>query len=534
MSGELLCLARPARIDGDSFMLDAEFRSARWTYHRLLDVEDEHQRFIDSTAEECAPGITRCGRLVARLRRRARRRERTTAGQWSPHPHPDLLARLMARLGELRAQRNADPDWKESLRWFDEPGDGAPKRGTARRRAGETEEQYAERCVTRRTKLTRREERRAALYTQRRIHWSSWNALVAAVDQARKAVLQARKAGLPADWHRPRWDDDNTLTFAPGCWRVLEQGSPWWTLELRLFDSWVPVKSKWGNWHTFDPKNIRRIQLTRRKSGRGWKYSLTASIAEVRPASKARLRGSGLVALDWGHREHGHPNEKAGMRVFTWLGADGESGEILLPAECRELANQIAETTSRVDAAFHARAKTLGLPRTLGRHGYRRQLGQLGVLSSEQAAWLAWETRYERRLDEMRARIVNLRRETYVQAIRDLRAKYDTFAIEAETPTSHRKRGVEQMEPHRKRANRELSARYLFVTFCEQYGATLVAVPSRNSTRECPDCGALTENGPELMIACPGCGRVRDKDLGACRVILRRAEQALATQAASA
>lgn len=533
MSESLLCMARPATVLANAAGLDIEFRAARWTYHRLLDIEDEHQVFVDRTAEECAPGIVRCGRLVARLHRRARRRERTTAGRWSPNPRPELLARLTRRLGELREQRNADPDWKEALRWFDLPDDDAPSRGGARRKAGETDEQFAERCANRRDRLTRREARRAALYEQRRVHWSTWNALLRSVDQARAAVLARRKEGLPAEWRRPRWDDPNTITGAPGCWRVVERGSPWWVLELRLLDGWVRFRAKLGNWHEFDESKIKRVQLTRRKSGRGWEHSVTLAVEGVRKRSSEGFALSGTVALDWGHREHGHPGAEAGLRVFAWRGDDGESGQILLPRECRELCDEIDATKSRIDSVWNARATTLGAGR-LNRHGYRREMLRRGVLTREESDWLAWETRYERRLESMRARLENLRRETYLQAVHALRQRYAQFAIEDETTTSHRRRATEKMESRRKRSNRELSARYEFLQICERLGAELIPVPARNSTRECPDCGALAENGPEIVIVCVGCGRARDKDYGACRVILKRANEALAKQRASA
>lgn len=527
MSESLLCMARPATVLANAAGLDIEFRDARWTYHRLLDIEDEHQVLVDRTAEECAPGIVRCGRLVARLHRRARRRERTTAGRWSPNPRPELLARLTRRLGELREQRNADPDWKEALRWFDLPDDDAPSRGGARRKAGETDEQFAERCANRRDRLTRREARRAALYEQRRVHWSTWNALLHAVDQARAAVLKRRKAGMPAEWRRPRWDDPSTITAEPGCWRIIERGSPWWILDLRLLEGWVRLRAKLGNWHAFDERNIRRVQLTRRKSGRAWTYSLTASISGVTKRVSEGFAPAGLVALDWGHREHGHSTAANGMRVFTWLGADGASGEILLPAECRALLDAIDATKARMDQCWNARCATLG-DRQRGRYGYRQEILRRGVLTNEEANWLTWETRYERRLESMRARLENLRRETYLQAVHALRQRYAQFAIEDETTTSHRRRATEKMESRRKRSNRELSARYAFVQLCEQSGAELIPVPARNSTRECPDCGALAENGPEIVIVCVGCGRARDKDHGACRVILSRAREALA------
>ncbi len=529
----VLCASRPAKIIAGDIELDAEFRNARWTHHRLLDIEDEHQTFVDRTAEECAPGIVRCGRLVAKLRKRVKRRERTRPGQWSPDPRPELAAVLGKRLAELREQRNADEDWKEALRWFDLPEDDAPERGAARRKSSETDEEYAARCASRRTKLTRREQRQAALYETRKIHWSTWNALVRTVAQARAAVLKLRKAGLPAEWRRRRWDDDNTITAEPGCWRIVELGKPWCTLQLRLLNGWVTFRAKLGNWHEFDPKNIKRIQLTRRKSGRSWVYSVTAAVVRVSKGDRG-FATSGLVALDWGHREHGHPSATEGIRVFAWMGDDGEKGEILLPRECRDLADKIDSTKARMDLTWNARAATLGIPKSMGRHGYQRELTRRGVLTEEEAAWIAWETRYERRLSSMRDRIENLRRETYLKSVQMLRRRYAIFALESETTKSHRRRAIEEMEPRRMRSNRELSARYAFTEICERFGATPLLVPSRNSTRECPDCGILSDNGPDLIIVCAGCGRARDKDFGACRVILRRAQEALANQRASA
>src|SRR5262245_6465276 len=234
-----LTMNRPALVESDEQRLDAEFRSARWLYHRLLDFEDLHQKELDRAAEAAAPGIVRVGRILARLSRRARRRERTTEGQWSPDPRPGLAERLRSTLAELRAARNADPRWGEACAWADTPADDAPARGGIRRKSGETDEDFAWRSAKRRDRLTRREAYRAELYAGRRIYWGTWNALLRSVDQARKSVLQRRKQGLPAEWRRPRWSDDGTLTADSG-FRVVDREGLWWTIEMRLgiTDEW--------------------------------------------------------------------------------------------------------------------------------------------------------------------------------------------------------------------------------------------------------------------------------------------------------
>lgn len=46
----MLTMCRPARVLSCEIRLDAEYRSARWIHHRLLDFEDEHQRVLDAAA----------------------------------------------------------------------------------------------------------------------------------------------------------------------------------------------------------------------------------------------------------------------------------------------------------------------------------------------------------------------------------------------------------------------------------------------------------------------------------------------------
>lgn len=525
------CMSRPAVILDGAAELAAEFSAARWTHHRLLDFEDHHQRLLDEVAEQCAPGIRRVARLIAILWRRQRRAERASAGSWKPRERANLMAALRSRLAELRKQRDADPRWREALLWADGVDPDAPERGKPRRKAGETAEEFAERCSKRRTRLTRREAHRAALYAERRVYWGTWNALIASVDAARKAVIQQRKSGVPASWKRPRWDDPCTISADAGGFRIVERGRPWWVVEMRLLEGWVRFRAKLGNWHELpETATLKQCKLTRRKNGRGWEYSVSIAVDGM-PDASAQFATRGTVALDWGHREHGHDHEREGMRVFAWVGDDGRSGEILLPRECRELLDQLHATQARIDQTFDARRRALNLPER-NRHSYRSRLMRSGVRTEEEARWLAWETRYERRLMRIRKRIQNLRRETYLQAARELRRHYRCFAVEDEKIAGRsglRRQAQEAMEFRRKRQNRELSARYEFVQMLERLGGEQITVSARNTTRECPDCGELAENTPDLLVACPACGVVRDKDFGAARVILRRAQEALAS-----
>lgn len=569
-----MTLSRPAKIISSERRLDADFRAARWAHHRLLDFEDAHQRVLDEAAEQAAPGIVRVGRILARLARRAKRAAHTPEGAWAPKPRPELAATLRKRLESLRKRRNADPRWKAALAWADEEV-GKPKvvrrrlakdPSKVKRRKTETDEAFAKRfeLLTNdetdehyRQKLenpprdTRRDVYRKQIYKKRRCHHGTWNAVIKSVDQARRAVLKRRSEGLPAEWHRPKFRHPTTLAAdmkvnkngSTSGFRIVSKGSPrpgwngdWWTVEMQIGTGerkeaeWVRILVKCSSWHDFDESQIKTAKLTRRRSGERWSYTLSLTVEDAQK-KETEWATSGLVAFDWGHREHGHDSAAEGLRAFVWCGDDDQEGEVLVPRACREAADQIDAMKSRVDATFARRKATMKLP-DRNRHGYRRRLMSSGVRTKEESKWLQWEMRYERRIMRRRKRIENLRREMYLQVVRDLRQKYARFAFEKERSEDIRQLQKEEERRRRIRSNRDLVTRYEFVSLCERFGAAITTVSARNTTRECPECGHLDENGPELLIVCSKCGVARDKDRGAARIILRRAQEALVNRAA--
>jgi hypothetical protein len=376
---------------------------------------------------------------------------------------------------------------------------------------------------------------RKSLYADSRVYWGTWNSLLDRVDTARKAVLKRRRDGLPAEWRRPRWNESNTIATADGGVRIVERGPIWWTIEIRIGtgDEWARFRAKGTNWHKLPAgAKIVGCELTRRRDGERWRYSVSLTFDGIGKPSDC-FATARTVAFDWGHREHGHDRAREGIRAFVWTGDDGRSGEVLIPAECREALDEIDTIKSRIDTAFDARKASRRLPEK-NRHVYRGRLMRSGVRTAEEADWLRWEMRYERRIAKRRKRIQNLRKETYLQAVRELRKSYAKFSFEDESVHSIRRKQTDEQMPRRKRSNRDLAARYEFVAICERFGAEIIPVTSRDTTRECPTCGKVGENGPELLTACSGCGTVRDKDFGAARVILGRAQQPLANQDASA
>jgi len=527
-----------------------------------LDFEDEHQRVLDTVAEQIAPGVVRIGQILARLNGRARRAERSSKGVWCPNPHPDLAERLKARLQELRKVRDADPRWKAATKWPDEEI-GEPKQ-VRRRRAkpaskiqrrkseseeafrkrfelltqDESDEHYAQKLANAR-RDSRRDVHRKKLYAERRIYWGTWNSLCERVDAARQAVLKRRKQGLPAEWRRPRWDQSNTIAAPAAGFRIVEQGPLWWTAEMRLGTGdgneaeWVRFRFKGGNWHKLGPEaKLVACELTRRRDGMRWNYSVSITVDGVTKAS-APAATTRCVAFDWGHREHGHDRAREGIRAFVWVGDDGRSGEVLIPRECREAQDEIDALKSRVDTAFLARKQSLELLDHT-RYSYRRRLTRSGCCTREESAWLRWEQRYERRIQKRRKRIDNLREETYLRTVQELRSHYAFFGFEDESGQGLRRKQADDQMARRKRANRDLATRFEFVSLCERFGAEVVTVPARNTTRECPSCGHVGENGPELVTVCQACGTARDKDFGAAMVILKRMQQALANRDAAA
>lgn len=555
----MLTMHRPAILESDPGILGEEFYQARRMHHKLLDFELMHEEHLREVAEQIAPGIWRIGRILCRLSRFARRARKTPEGSWAPNPRPELAAKLRAQQLELRAKRNDDPRWHAALKWADEQV-GEPIKPRKRlgkpvekikRRKNESQEAYDKRVallsqdetdehfaakLAKAPRDTRRGQYRKALYAskERTIYWGTWNGLLKSVDQARADILKRRKQGLPADWRRPRWSDPGTLYADAGGFRIAERGPKWWVVELRvgLDDEWVRFRAKFGTWHKIpEHAKLTSLKLTRRRDGSRWTYSVSVTVDMDKPLEEFATRN--VVSFDWGHREHGHETDEDGMRSFVWQGDDGRRGEVLVPVESREMLDKANQLKGKLDERYLARKEALGLEKK-SRYSYRQQLTGLGVRTEEESAWLRWEMRYERQIMRCRKRAYNLRDEVYVQTVRKLRKQYGYFVFEDEKNWSLKQLQKDEQMERRKRSNRDLSARYDFVQLCERFGATTVLVSARNTTRECPDCGNLDENGPELLLACSGCGRVRDKDYGAARVILRRGQEALAKRAQSA
>lgn len=503
MNQTIKVLNRPARLK-TTFALDSEFRAANWVQNRLLDFEFEHQEILDAVC----PELQRVGKLLARLKRRKRWRERASEGSWAPQDRPELKAYLEDRMKVLKAERNASPRWKTALNW---PRDKAGEK-TIRHKSGETEEAFKVRQM--KAFRTRREVHALEIYRQRRCHWGTFNARKDAVNQAVKKVLSERKKGLHAELRRPRFRDDSTLTIqaSNSGFEILNRQGRVWTMRMRLHEGWVTFKSKMGNHHKWpEDADVRVVELTRKWIGNEWRYSVSITVrASWEPTT---VCGNAVLGIDTGHRQL----PSGDVRAWVWYGQDGKRGEVVIPARCVEFLNKANELQAEADKKF----LELGVP-FRNRHSYRKYLWRLGVRTIEQVEWMGWENQQERRISVRRRKARNIRNEIYLAEIRRLRALYGWVAIDV-VGQSVRKLQIDRQTRRLVRRNRELVAAYTVKALCDRYGMVVLPATTRNSSKECPQCGHLCEKDAKLEVYCPACETVRDQDYGAAYVMMKRA-----------
>lgn len=516
-------LKRPALVE-ESEALDREYRAARWVYNRLLDFELEHQRILDAVS----PKLARVGRLIARLNRRDRWRERASEGSWAPRERAELRSTLIALRDQLRKKRNADPKWKVALNWpREKAGD---KR--CRRKRGESDEDFDAR--NKKAFRTRREMHALEVYADSRCYWATFNAQKRSVEQALKTVLKARTAGMPAQLRRPKRRDPGRLTVSLNGHQIgfviLDQGqvvdpdrpfvdqkaSPWWTMSLRLKSGFVKFRAKIGNCQDMPAdSSIKVVELCRRREGHLWKYHVCITVEGSWP-EQAR-EASQVVGIDTGHRYL----DDGSIRAWVWYGSDGERGDVVLPPKCRTHLEKAQEIQAGLDQRFNAIETA-----HRSRYAYRAHLLRLGVRTEEQQAWLVFETRREIDIRAHKRKVRDIRSRVYGEAIRQLRKRYRACGIDVNGKSVQRLEQEEQ-KPRKSRQNRDMVAAYELKVLCERYGIADLGVTSRKSTRECPGCSKEREISKDLVIWCPECDLSCDQDFGAAYVMMCRAVDAV-------
>lgn len=487
------------------FELEQEFRAAHWIHNRLLDFEFEHQRVMDAVA----PRLTRVCKLLGKLRYQDRRRERTPEGTWAPRERPELKERLEVLRAVLKQERDDNPAWKAAKGWPLDKVGGAKQ---ARRKPNESDEAFSARAQG--ALRSRREQYRVDLYPQRQCHWSTWNAVVASVDQAVAAVIKERTKGLPADLRRPKFHEGGLLTLAPGAFRVtFRPDGKCVDLDVRVHGGWVTLATSGRSKLPTLPKDadIRTVQVARRKGGLRWQYTVSITIAATWETSPV---GTHIVGIDTGHRQM----EDGTVRALAWYGSDGQRGEVRLPQQVLAAADRACELQSKADVAY----RELQLPHRNRASYLKFLLRRIGPLTKEEQEWVGCQHHHLRAVEHARKRAINLRKEVYRQAVAGLRTRYGAMGIDV-VGKSVQQVQTDEMVRHSVRRARGLVAAYSFKLLCEQSGIVDLKATARNSTRECPLCGQLHDNTKDLMILCPVKNVRHDQDYSAAYTMMARA-----------
>lgn len=516
MSKTIKAINRRVHIRLAPHELEQEFRAAHWIHNRLLDFEFEHQAVMDKVA----PRLTRVCKLLGKLRYQDRRRERTPEGTWAPRERPELKERLEALRAMLKQERDENPAWKAAKGWPLDKVGGAKQ---ARRKPNESDEAFSARAQG--ALRSRREQYRVDLYRERRCHWSTWNAVVASVDQAVAMVIKTRTAGQPAELRRPRFRDGGSITLAPGSFKVkFRPDGKCIDLEVRVFEGWVSFRTTARGRLPKLPqdKDLRSVVIRRRLAGgTSWQYTVSVTIegSWERPAP-----GPDVVGIDTGHRQMSDGR----IRALVWYGSDGRSGELRLPERVVQAADRARELQAKADLAF----TELGLP-FRNRAVYLKHLTRrIGPMTKQEQEWVGCQYHTIREIERARKRAMTIRKEAYTQAARELRTRYRAMGIDV-VGKSVQQVQTDAMVRKAVRRARNLVAAYQFKALCEQAGIKDVKPTARNSTRECPLCGQLHDNSKDLMILCPVRNVRHDQDYSAAYTMMARAVVAARKQAES-
>lgn len=439
-----------------------------------------------------------------------------------------------------------------------------------------------------------------ALASDAGLYWGTYLLAEAAVEASAKMPL--RDGAAPNDPHFVRWTgdaavgvqiqqqagnapfmsanifgNDNRIRIAPVsecAWHALSRGerrrAQRTTLSLRIgSEGRAPI---WAEWpmvmHRPLPEEgvIKRASVHVQKVGptEEWSVVITVDTSAVRSPQSA---AEGAVSVDVGWRVIGDE-----IRVATWRGSDGATGELRLTAQDLWNLRKPAELQSVRDKLFNEAkhglsswmnaqesipawlmdgAKTLpqwespsklaalvikwrenhfdGDGEVFGRAPTRaeqessaRGVGMEGWRWHDKHIWSSQEN--------LRKQSLRRRREVYRIFAAKLANKYRTLVLEDFDLRSVARRSS-KAENETARANRQLVAtselRNVLVNAFRMRGGTDEEVPAEDSTHTCAVCGLIENFDAAATVhhACGGCGAVWDQDENAAIVLLARWER---------
>lgn len=529
---------RPPLTGEDAAMGEMRRRVTFW--NRLVEIERAHQAAIGAVLAELAPDVALAEAAVARWEadKETVGEERATAlkAAWKARQAARRAAfardDVKARVGDLETARKATVKaaYHDSGLYWPNYNDVLAAYGVARRQPGE-------------------------------LRFHSWR-------QGEGKLSMAWPTGLPVT--RLLAGGDNMLQIDPvpeAAWTSPIRGErrrlSRTVVRLRIGSERQDGARPTPIWlelpvvlHRPLPAGglVRQAAVLRERVGAAvrWKLVLTVELPadEVSPVP----RGEGRIGIDVGWRKTAD-----GLRIAAWSDDLGRTGEVVLPAawlsemgRVEDLQSLRDQHVNAIKAALGAWVKAApGVPAWL-RENVRtlaqwRAAGRLVALerrwrverfAGDDAGYqmLSEWARRDLHLWEweshLRDQLIRQRRERYRVFAADVVRRYREVVMEAFDlrPMARRDQAATDL-PGEARHMRQWAAVSVFreavKNACRREGVGVREVDARNTTRECPDCGAIEEFDAAASVyhTCGVCGRRRDQDLGAARILLMRSER---------
>lgn len=290
---------------------------------------------------------------------------------------------------------------------------------------------------------------------------------------------------------------------------------------------------------------IKQVNLLRRKVGTQSRWCVQFSVVRAETLSRP-VAGTGICGIDMGFRKSG-----GDLRVAAWVGGDGQSGMLVLPADIIQRVHYVEGLQGIRDKAFDlCIPKVLYLRRNLPtpfwydeatEHAHlwkdKAKLARLAVkwrdnrFSGDEFFYEiveGWRKQDKHLLDwssfERRA-VRKYREQIYRKLAEDLSRRYAIVGIE---DIDHRTFDTADKPedsvslPSPVRANRRIAALSILTKCIKERGVRVVEVPAAATTITCSNCGTVNtfKVRSGLIQTCSGCLTTWDRDENASMNIL--------------
>lgn len=336
-----------------------------------------------------------------------------------------------------------------------------------------------------------------------------------------------------------------------------ESGRPVWARFAMVLQRSLPPDAR-----------IKRVTVSLRMRGprEEWSSEWTVetaqrSIGATRHGVRATVPGQhGAVAVDIGWR-----SMQGGIRVATWWGEDGGSGELRVSDDVVTGLRKLESLRSIADCAFDVvRAELVAWlganehPEWIARETvalaawksetrlmrlFERWRNQRFVGDDDAFLGLAWWRHHARHIwrwrEDMRVALLRRRREEYRVLASSLARRYSTLVLERfdlRTMARNAPDDAPNENPNARWQRHAMGPSELRIVLCNAFRRGMGTlkrphdddVDARDSTRECHACGAVASfraaESSDRPMPCPSCGTTAapDQDDNAARVLLGR------------